>query len=193
MLAGAARRDTRLAQERRLPSVLIIGAYGGEHIGDAAILGGVLFRIHRRYGTTRAIVLSQRPRHTRHLVPMLDTPVDVTVEGSEPSSARNLLKQVDAVVYAGGPLTDLPKQLVRHFYTVSSARRLGKPFIAEGIGAGPFRDVAVGVDGPADRADGGANSGAHVRRCQGAHRQGSVTRDRAGSRVRLPGNARVTT
>ncbi len=138
MLAGAVRRDTRLPQERRLPSVLIIGAYGGEHIGDAAILGGVLFRIHRRYGTTRAIVLSQRPRHTRHLVPMLDTPVDVTVEGSEPSSARNLLKQVDAVVYAGGPLTDLPKQLVRHFYTVSSARRLGKPFIAEGIGAGPF-------------------------------------------------------
>jgi polysaccharide pyruvyl transferase WcaK-like protein len=138
MLAGAVRRDTRPGQERRLPSVLIIGAYGGEHIGDAAILGGVLFRIHRRYGTTRAIVLSQRPRHTRHLVPMLDTPVEVTVEGSEPSRARHLVRQVDAVVYAGGPLTDLPKQLVRHFYTVSLARRAGKPFIAEGIGAGPF-------------------------------------------------------
>ena len=63
--------------------MLIIGAYGGEHIGDTAILGGVLLRIHRRYGTTRAILMSQRPDHTRHLVPMLDTPVDVTVEAYE--------------------------------------------------------------------------------------------------------------
>ena len=125
-------------EPQHLPCVLIVGAYGGEHIGDAAILGGVLFRIHRRYGTTRAIVLSQRPNHTRHLIPMLDTPVALNVESSEQSQARALIPQVDAVVYAGGPLMDLPKQLVRHLYAVSLARRHGKPFIAEGIGAGPF-------------------------------------------------------
>lgn len=138
LIANALRSNADAAHEKCLPCVLIIGAYGGEHIGDAAILGGVLFRIHRRYGTTRAIVMSQRPNHTRHLLPMLDTPVDVSVEISEQSKARDLVTQVDAVIYAGGPLMDLPKQLVRHLYTVSYAKRAGKPFIAEGIGVGPF-------------------------------------------------------
>lgn len=138
MAADVLRRDTSPPQQRRLPCVMIIGAYGGEHIGDTAILGGVLFRVHRRYGTTRAIVMSQRPNHTRHLVSMLDTPVDLSVEISEQSRARDLMSQVDGVVYAGGPLMDLPKQLVRHLYAVSLARRAGKPFVAEGIGAGPF-------------------------------------------------------
>ena len=132
------RRLHGTAATGQFPAVLIIGAYGGEHIGDTAILGGVLSRIHRRYGTTRAILMSQRPGHTRHLVPMLDTPVDVTVEAYEQSRSRELLPQVDAVVFAGGPLMDLPKQLVKHLYTVSLARRNNKPFIVEGIGAGPF-------------------------------------------------------
>jgi len=123
---------------RKLPSVLLIGAYGGEHIGDIAILGGVLFRIHRRYGTTRAILVSQRADHTRHLVPMLDTPVAVSVAEYDQTTIRNHLAQVDGVVFAGGPLMDLPKQLTKHLYTVSLARRMQKPFVAEGIGAGPF-------------------------------------------------------
>ena len=37
---------------------------------------------------------------------------------------------------------DLPKQLVKHLYTVSLARRSGKPFMIEGIGAGPFIRVS---------------------------------------------------
>lgn len=138
MIVDTLRRDSRPPREKRLPCVMIIGAYGGEHIGDTAILGGVLFRVHRRYGTTRAIVMSQRPNHTRHLVSMLDTPVGLSVEISEQARARELMRQVDGVVYAGGPLMDLPKQLVRHLYAVSLARRAGKPFVAEGIGAGPF-------------------------------------------------------
>lgn len=117
---------------------LLIGAYGGEHIGDAAILGGVLLRIKKRYGTTHAILLSQRPAHTRHLVSMLEVLVTVEVRPYEHAAIRDSLGDVDAVVYAGGPLTDLPKQLVRHLYAVSLARRQGKPFVMEGIGAGPF-------------------------------------------------------
>ncbi len=48
------------------------------------------------------------------------------------------LEEVDAVVFAGGPFIDLPKQLVRHLYTASRARRRGLPFILEGVGPGPF-------------------------------------------------------
>ena len=122
----------------RLPRVLVIGAYGGEHIGDAAILGGVLFRMHRRFGTTHAILMSQRPHHTRHLIPMLDVPVTVRVEEYRQRDIPALLAECDGVVFAGGPLMDLPKQLVKHLYTVSVARRRGLPFVIEGIGVGPF-------------------------------------------------------
>jgi polysaccharide pyruvyl transferase WcaK-like protein len=62
----------------------------------------------------------------------------VTVEEYLQPRVRSLLAQVDAVVFAGGPLMDLPKQLVKHLYTVSLARRQQKPFLIEGIGAGPF-------------------------------------------------------
>ena len=98
-------RRKRAAPHDRFIEVMIIGAYGGEHIGDAAILGGVLNRIHQRYGTTRAILMSQRPVHTRHLVPMLDVPVEVKVEAYEHARVRACLPKVDAVVFAGGPLT----------------------------------------------------------------------------------------
>ena len=134
---GAGRMGSH-APDAPMPRVLVIGAYGGEHIGDAAILGGVLLRIHRRHGTREAILVSQRPEHTAHLVPMLDTPVTIRVEGYQQATVGDLLRQVDGVVFAGGPLMDLPKQLVKHLYTVSLARRANKPFVLEGIGAGPF-------------------------------------------------------
>lgn len=137
-LARVGRPGRESSESGALGRVLVIGAYGGEHIGDTAILGGVLQRVHRRYGTTRAILMSQRARHTRHLVPMLETPVTITVEDYRQRAVSRLLDDVDGVVFAGGPLMDIPKQLVKHLYTVARACRHGKPFIAEGIGAGPF-------------------------------------------------------
>jgi polysaccharide pyruvyl transferase WcaK-like protein len=136
--AVGAGRAGRHAANVSMPRVLVIGAYGGEHIGDAAILGGVLLRVHRRHGTREAILVSQRPEHTAHLVPMLDTPVAIRVEDYQQSTVGELLKEVDGVVFAGGPLMDLPKQLVKHLYAVSLARRAKKPFVLEGIGTGPF-------------------------------------------------------
>ncbi len=136
LMAGS--RPVPIKAGRAMDRVLLIGAYGGEHIGDIAILGGVLCRLHARYGTTQAVLMSQRPAHTRHLVPMLDVPVKLSVEEYDWPQIRGAIDEVDAVVFAGGPLIDLPKQLVRHLYAVSLARRQRKPFIAEGIGPGPF-------------------------------------------------------
>jgi polysaccharide pyruvyl transferase WcaK-like protein len=136
-LAGAPFR--RVPDERSpLPRVLVIGAYGGEHIGDAAILGGVLLRMHRRHGTRHAVVTSQRPDHTRRLVAMLDVPVEIDVQSSSTESVDACLPDVDGVVFGGGPLMDLPKQLVKHLRTVSLARCAGKVVVLEGIGVGPF-------------------------------------------------------
>lgn len=136
-LSGRAGRPRSLGPVS-LPRVLVIGAYGGDHIGDTAIVGGVLCRIHKRYQTRSAILVSQRPAHTGRLVAMLDLPVRIRVEEYDQRTVGALLSEVDAVVFGGGPLMDLPKQLVKHLYTVSRARRAGKPFIIEGIGAGPF-------------------------------------------------------
>jgi polysaccharide pyruvyl transferase WcaK-like protein len=118
---------------------VLIGAYGGDHIGDAAIVGGVLRRLNARHGTERAVLMSQRPTHTRHLVEMLDAPAEVRVDVYERDRIREALLHADALVYAGGPLTDIPKQLVRHLHAVSLARRQGKPFWIEGVGVGPFQ------------------------------------------------------
>lgn len=122
----------------QMPFVLLIGAYGGEHIGDAAILGGVLRRIHAQFGTTRAILMTQRPNHTEHLIPMLDTPVDVQVQEYTYANIAEALRSVEGVVFAGGPLTDLPKQLVRHLFTVARAKGRDLPFVMEGVGPGTF-------------------------------------------------------
>jgi polysaccharide pyruvyl transferase WcaK-like protein len=130
--------QNRRMRARRLPRVLAIGAYGGDHIGDTAILGGVLLRMHSHYGTEHATLVSQRPEHSARLAAMLDVPVSLSVQEYRQSTVAELLERVDGVVFAGGPLMDLPKQLVKHLYTVSRARRGGKPFIVEGIGAGPF-------------------------------------------------------
>ena len=64
-------------------SVLLIGQYGGEHVGDIAILGGVLLRLRRDCGTQHAYLLSHRPDHTRRLADGLDVPVHLTVQSSD--------------------------------------------------------------------------------------------------------------
>lgn len=127
-----------LGPDTKLPHVVVIGAYGGEHIGDMAILGGVLLRCHRRFGTTRAVLMTQRPAHTQRLVGNLDLPVTITVEAYDHENIKSAVSAADGVVYAGGPLMDLPKQLVRHLYAASVAAGQSKPLVLEGIGAGPF-------------------------------------------------------
>ncbi len=122
----------------QIENPVLIGAYGGEHVGDAAILGGVLLRLHARYGTQRVLLGSFRPRHTERLVRSLDVPVDVQVFHYDDTCAREQLHVADGLVFAGGPLMDLPNLLVRHWNAAIEARRRGLPFIMDRIGVGPF-------------------------------------------------------
>lgn len=118
-------------------TALIIGAYGGEHVGDAAILGGVILRLVADHGIHRAIVASSRADRTEHWVKGLRLPVPVEVVRSE--QVRDYLASATALVWAGGPVMDLPELLAEHLATVVTANQLGIPFILEGIGIGPFR------------------------------------------------------
>ena len=121
-----------------IPSVVIIGACGGEHAGDAAILAGVLCGLAQEYGTTDACILSQRPGHTARLAASLDTPVSVTVQPYYDRGLRCALANAGASVFAGGPLMDLPRVLAKHLAAASHAHATGKPFLMRRIGVGPF-------------------------------------------------------
>ena len=128
----------RASERERLNSVVIIGAYGGDHIGDAAILGGTLIGLHSRHGITRATVMSGRPDHTRKLAIGLSTPVEIDVAPYTARAVDRALAGADALVLGGGPLYGSPRILARHLAATASARRRGLPFIVECIGMGYF-------------------------------------------------------
>ncbi len=118
---------------------VLIGCYGGEHVGDAAILGGVLQRLHRDFGVEHAVVASGRPHRTRRWAASLRTNTEIEVIPYEMAKLRRALLDCDYLVFAGGPLMDLPGILISHLGTALEARRLSIPILVEGTGIGPFR------------------------------------------------------
>jgi polysaccharide pyruvyl transferase WcaK-like protein len=123
---------------RVIQRVVIVGAYGGDHVGDAAILGGVLLALHNRYGAVQATVMSFRPKHTRQLAKGLATPVEVSVERYTAARVAHLLNEAGALVIAGGPIVDLPRVLAKHLGSAHAARALGRPLLIERVGLGGF-------------------------------------------------------
>ena len=137
-LASVRPGGARAPAPDRLNSVVIVGAYGGDHIGDAAILGGTLLGLHQRYGISRATVMSGRPNHTRKLADGLSTPVKIEVAPYKAGAVDRALEGADALVLGGGPLYGSPRILARHLAATASARRRGLPFIVERIGMAYF-------------------------------------------------------
>jgi polysaccharide pyruvyl transferase WcaK-like protein len=113
--------------------------YGGEHVGDSAILGGVLQRLQSTWGTRRATVVSFRPDRTRRWIQSLHVEMDMNVISYE--EAVSQVEDVDAVVLAGGPVMDLFGVLLMQIMVVDHAKRQNKPFIIEGVGVGPFKSM----------------------------------------------------
>lgn len=137
------RSHARRRPQRPFPgpmaTVTIIGAYGGDHVGDAAILGGVLLTLNRLYGTTSATVMSHRPEHTRRLAAGLETAVSVNVVRYSAANTDKALAASDGLILAGGPVMDLPRVLMKHLSAAYKARSLGLPFLVDRVGVGPFK------------------------------------------------------
>jgi len=138
MLPAALRRH-RDVTGRQFRHATLVGVYGGEHVGDIAILGGVLLRLHRQFGVREACLFSHRPEYTRRLAAHLDTPVTLEVQPGQPALVKQELKMTEALVWAGGPVMDLPPVLVRQLDAIYTVRRRGRPVLLEGVGVGPFR------------------------------------------------------
>lgn len=132
----------KAAIPERMEKIVVIGAYGGDHIGDAAILGGVILDFAERYGVSRVAVMSARADHTRRLVDGLSLPASVEVHPYMAGRVDAALRDADALVFGGGPLFDSPRMLARHIASVETARRLGRPFLVERIGFGVFHHAA---------------------------------------------------
>lgn len=118
----------------------IIGAYGGEHVGDSAILGGVLLRIKKRHPhITKAIVYSLRPDRTSFWYSGLEgIAIDVIIKPYNHNNFNVFSKQ-DLLIWAGGPIMEMPNDLLNHYYTMKIFNRANISFEIIGCGWGPFK------------------------------------------------------
>ncbi|QSV44854.1 polysaccharide pyruvyl transferase family protein [Geobacter benzoatilyticus] len=118
---------------------LLVGCYGGEHVGDAAILGGVLQRLSRDFNISKAVVASSRIDRTRRWVNSLRNTIPVEVINYKHDVVNAEVSKCDYLVFAGGPLMDLPGLLIKHLEVAIYAYNLSIPILIEGCGIGPFK------------------------------------------------------
>ena len=139
-------RDGR-SSDNRLPGAgagskrsraLLVGAYGGEHVGDAAILAGVCQRLHESEGVDDFTVVSFRAGRTARWLRSVRIP-----DGCKGRviSIEDLTSDDfgEVVCYAGGPLMDLPLMNLRAALILHQAKLMGCKIRLEGVGIGPFR------------------------------------------------------
>ena len=127
------KRNTNLTS--KTSKILIIGMYGGEHVGDAAILGGVILRFLNKTGINNYDVLSIRKDRTKCWVNNLFLNSKISVLDNDKNINPN---DYDSLVLAGGPIMNIPLVLLNHIKVIASFKRIGKPFYIEGVGYGPL-------------------------------------------------------
>ena len=132
-------KPVEILEGQKFLKAALIGCYGGEHVGDAAILGGVLMRLHETYGTETVTVLSSRVDRTQGWVDMIDVPVEVEVRPYLPNDTKTAIASADLLVIGGGPIMNLPALLAQHIQATKVAKKMAVPVLAEGVGFGPFR------------------------------------------------------
>lgn len=132
-------KPVEILKGQKFLKATLVGCYGGEHVGDAAILGGVLLRLHETYGTETVTVLSSRVDRTQGWVDMIDVPVVVDVQPYLPHETKTAIASTELLVIGGGPIMDLPALLAQHIQATKVARKMNVPVLAEGVGFGPFR------------------------------------------------------
>jgi polysaccharide pyruvyl transferase WcaK-like protein len=124
--------------------ILIIGMYGGEHVGDAAILGGVIDRIKTQHTINKIYVSSFRVDRTKCWAANLTFQNDIEVIGYSLKEIASVLKSTKFVLWGGGPIMDLPNLLMHHLSVVSLTKKSNVPLLIEGVGIGPIKSKICG-------------------------------------------------
>lgn len=130
--------------EKSITSLGLIGMFGGEHVGDAAILGGVVMRCLRSYPQIKNIyIYSFRRDRTVCWVNNL-TKINQDIHFNvidDVKQFRQILSSCGLLVWSGGPLMELPVVLSRNYLFVKSAKSSGCRFEIEGAGYGPVNTI----------------------------------------------------
>lgn len=129
----------RKPKSEAVRSIAIVGMYGGEHVGDAAILGGVIKRMQQRYPTIHKVsIYSFRKDRTECWVENLSAlkEMDICVYDDDQQFVDQIAKS-QLLVWAGGPLMEIPVLLSRNYYFIRKAQSEGCRIELEGIGYGP--------------------------------------------------------
>lgn len=120
--------------------VCIIGMYGGEHVGDAAILGGVIDRLQKRHLMISEVkVYSFRKDRTDTWIKSIKKFPDLKISSTD--DIKTFLKDIsesDLLVWGGGPIMNIPVILSRNYMFIKKALSCNVPFEIEGVGYGPL-------------------------------------------------------
>lgn len=131
--------DSKLSSTKRIH---IIGAYGGEHVGDSAILGGVILRLQKRHKSIdEFIVYSKRIDRTKFWVDGLDfEQKSVKIRTLDSNELKHVVAgENDVLVWAGGPIMEMPIDLLEHYTTIKAFKSVKLNFEVVGCGWGPFK------------------------------------------------------
>lgn len=121
----------------------IIGAYGGEHVGDSGILGGVILRQTKKSSSiNKVIVYSKRVDRTLFWVKGLDFDSDLEIIVKDYKELNDIeVSENDTLTWAGGPIMEMPEDLFEHFVTIKAFIKQNIKFEIIGCGWGPFKTI----------------------------------------------------
>lgn len=140
-LLSASVLSKKKIERSSINKVCVFGMYGGEHVGDAAILGGCILRTLRRYPhVSKITIYSFRKDRTQCWVEnLINLPSNVKIEvcGCDNEFIKKI-KLSDLLLWAGGPVMELPVVLSRNYLFIRTASSAGIPFEMEGVGYGPI-------------------------------------------------------
>lgn len=136
-------RHTKYAA-KSITNLGLIGMFGGEHVGDAAILGGVVMRYLYSYPEIKTIyIYSFRKDRTLCWVNNL-TKINPDIHFhviDDVKQFKQILCSCELLVWSGGPLMELPVVLSRNYLFVKLAKSYGCRFEIEGVGYGPVNTI----------------------------------------------------
>lgn len=138
--AGLLKRKVRVDAGNQSQTLHIIGAYGGEHVGDSAILGGVILRQLARRAYDQIVVYSKRKDRTEFWIKGLDFKQSIDIHTKDYEVLNDIsVGERDVLVWAGGPIMEMPQDLFEHNMTIEAFKKAGIPFEITGCGWGPFK------------------------------------------------------
>lgn len=117
-------------------SILIVGWYGTETVGDKAILAGIIYQYKKRHKDLNIVIASIDPVITHQTIEELN--ISAAVIDSRSWDLIKYSKSVNEVIMGGGPLMDL-NELYIPLYSFQIARMGGAKTTIFGCGVGPIK------------------------------------------------------